>query len=135
MNIRAKSQRDVGHLSGIATIQGPFKESLVCGEGCGVDSDTYRQSKNGDDREAGIAAQHAGRVAQILENGLREDHQIDLAHALPPQARIPKAAPGFTASFHPRHSLLDIQLLAHGKVEFEFFLQIFGHLFSSYECA
>ena len=124
---RAEMERDVNHLAGIGSIERPQEKGFVCGEGCGVDANTDRQRENGDRRESGIATQNAGSVAQILENGLRQDHQIDFAHPLAPETRVAEASQRVASCLLGRHAggqvVFDSHLGVRAKLSFDFPLQ------------
>ena len=115
-------QRQVNHLPGYASIDSSVEERLIGGKSGRVDPNANRQRENGSNRKSRVARQHARPIPQIQEDGLWQDHQIDLAHPLSPQAWIPETSPRVPTSFRLRHSLLNIQLLAHREVERKLFL-------------
>jgi hypothetical protein len=77
-------------------------------------------AKNGDRRESGVATQNAGSVAQILENGLRQDHQIDFAHPLLPQTRVAKAKQRVAPRLFGRHAGGQVVFNSHLGVRAKF---------------
>src|SRR5438876_1456451 len=100
-------QPQVKHLSGFASIDSSLEERLIRGK-CGrVHPNANRQRENGSNRKSRVARQHTGPIPQIEEDGLWQDHQIDLAHPLSPQAWVPEASPRVTTSLSLRRSPLN----------------------------
>ena len=94
---RARDERYVDHSLRIASIERSIKECLVGGEGGRVGPNSQCQRQHGHNGEPDIAPHHARSVAQILQHRLRKGHQVDLAHPLPPNARIADTQTRFAA--------------------------------------
>ena len=121
-----QDHRQVGHGCGVAGIERPRKEGFVRGKGRGADANPERESQDGREGEAPMPAQNAGSEVEILPEGLRQEQEIDFAHAFAPQGRIAKAKACLAACFVWRKTCLAVALLAHREVEVELFVEFAG---------
>ena len=96
---RLQAQRNIHETAGILGVKWPLEERFIGGVGGRVHADADGQGKDCDDGKAGIADHHARTIPHVLQNGLRKEHQIDLAHALTPCGLVAESNRGIAASF------------------------------------
>ena len=107
------NQIKIDHPAWVASVERAREHRFVKREGCSIDPDSKCEGNDGDGGEPGVAEQGAGSVFEILQNGLGQDHQVDLAHALSPQERIAKTASCVAVCLRRRHAMVNIPLFAH----------------------